>query len=124
MDSLKSPIPTIDLRPYLCGPSPNEKGFPSLEQQHVSSEIDAAFQGLGFLFLEGLDFARDSLDAMYRHAQSMFSLPADVKEKALLPITRPAHVGYFSYGSERLNSTRTGDMKEVSNQVSTTLFLS
>lgn len=106
-------IPTVDLDPYFCGPHPGEEGFPSLKQRCVSEEISAAFKGLGFLYLDGLDFAGESLDSMFRHAQSMFSRSAEEKSSDLMPITRPAHVGYFGYGSERLNSSRSGDMKEV-----------
>lgn len=110
-----STVPTVDLSAYFRSPFPGEDGFPSEQQKQVSKQLDSAFRGLGFVILEGLKLDKHLLDVMFQHAKTMFLRPAEEKESKLHPITRPTHVGYFAYGSERLNPTRGGDLKEVRN---------
>lgn len=107
-------VPTIDLSAYFQSPFPGEDEFPSEQQKEVSKQLDSAFRGLGFVILDGLKLDPHLLDMMFQHAKTMFLRPAKEKETQLSPITRPTHVGYFAYGSENLNPTRGGDLKEAS----------
>lgn len=104
---------TIDFSPFMVSEGAVIGDAPTPEQVAVSAEINDAFRGSGFVFLDGIGITSDELDRYYEMSGMLFALPDEHKKSQLKQIDQKSNSGFSAMGVEGLNSKRGPDLKEV-----------
>ncbi len=99
-------VPVIDLAPLLTGTLAGRTA--------VAHEIGAAARDIGFFAVANHGIADDLIADVFAAAKRFFALPEAVKARVAIEQS-PHYLGFARLGSERLDPTRRGDVKESFN---------
>ncbi len=98
-----SAIPSVDLEDFISGD-------PARKEKFVK-EIGAAFEGIGFVALNGHFLSDELVDDLYSEIKKFFQLPQEVKDKYEIEGIGGQR-GYTSFGKEHAKGKKEGDLKE------------
>ncbi|KAK9516303.1 hypothetical protein VZT92_024243 [Zoarces viviparus] len=108
-------IPVVDFGAF----SLSEEDVADERMHNLSKELQSAFTGVGFVFLENTGITQEEVDRVMTTSKTFFLQPEEEKR----PFSRksfaisPNH-GWAHLGMERLNPRRPEDLKESFNVVS------
>jgi isopenicillin N synthase-like dioxygenase len=81
-------------------------------RQTTVSELRAALESCGFLYLQNHGVAQSLIDAVFVQSREFFSLSAEAKQRAK-PKERGSTRGYEGVGVQSLDEASPGDLKEI-----------